>query len=452
MSFLAPIMLAVGAIAAAAVVALHLLTTRRPPTAVLPTARFVPVGDARAVARSSRPTDLLLLACRVLAVLLLGAAFAQPVLDLPGPSVRSVVMLDRSASVADAKAAARLAGERLTAAGALVVFDTVAHEQSVDTTDGAPSAAPRAAPGILSAALVVATRAGRRVARGADSVRLVLVSPLAEEEFDVATDALRAEWPGAIEIVRVAAVTDTARRGEVRLVSAIADDPLAPAIARLDDARRAVARRDVARRDGEREAHEVRIARAAPSGADSAWVSEPGRVLVFWPSPRETVPVADGVTAFGLRTATIVAPLVRMPLDGSSGSPRRRVSREMSSAPAVPSRVIARWRDGTVAATESPFAAGCVRSVGVGIPLAGDLTLRAPFDRFLDALVEPCGGARGRAVTDSVVRRLAGGAQLASARRLAAVATADRGAAGLLLSLALVALAAEWLLRRRSTE
>ena len=447
MSFLAPIMLAVGAIAAAAVVALHLLTTRRPPTAVLPTARFVPVGDARAVARSSRPTDLLLLACRVLAVLLLGAAFAQPVLDLPGPSVRSVVMLDRSASVADAKAAARLAGERLTAGGALVVFDTVAHEQSVDTTDGAPSAAPRAAPGILSAALVVATRAGRRVARGADSVRLVLVSPLAEEEFDVATDALRAEWPGAIEIVRVAAVTDTARRGEVRLVSAIADDPLAPAIARLDVARRAVARRAVARG-----AHEVRIARAAPSGADSAWVSEPGRVLVFWPSPRETVPVADGVTAFGLRTATIVAPLVRMPLDGSSGSPRRRVSREMSSAPAVPSRVIARWRDGTVAATESPFAAGCVRSVGVGIPLAGDLTLRAPFDRFLDAMVEPCGGARGRAVTDSVVRRLAGGAQLASARRLAAGATADRGAAGLLLSLALVALAAEWLLRRRSTE
>ncbi len=451
MSFLAPIMLAAGAIAAAAVVALHLLTTRRPPTAVLPTARFVPVSDARAVARSSRPTDLFLLACRVLAVLLLGAAFAQPVLDLPGPSVRSVVMLDRSASVADAKAAARLAGERLTAGGALVVFDTVAHEQSVDTTDGAPSASPRAAPragpGILSAALVVATRAGRRVARGADSVRLVLISPLAEEEFDAATDALRAEWPGGIEIVRVAAVTDAARRGEVRLVSAIADDPLAPAIARLDVARRAVARRAVAR-----EAHEVRIVRAAPSVADSAWAREPGRVLVFWPSPRETVPVADGVTAFGLRTATIVAPLVRMPLDGSSGSPRRRVAREMPSAPAVPSRVIARWRDGTVAATESPLAAGCVRSVGVGIPLAGDLTLRAPFDRFLDAMVEPCGGARGRAVTDSVARRLSGGAQMASARHLAAGATADRGAAGLLLSLALVALAAEWLLRRRSTE
>lgn len=446
MSFLAPIMLAVGAIAAAAVVAMHLLTTRRPPTAVLPTARFVPVSDARAVARSSRPTDLLLLACRVLAVLLLGAAFAQPVLDLPGPSVRSVVMLDRSASVADSEAAARLAGERLTAGGALVVFDTVAHEQSVDTTDRAPGtaprAAPRAAPGILSAALVVATRAGRRVARGADSVRLVLVSPLAEEEFDAATDALRAEWPGGITIVRVAGVTDTARRGEVRLVSAIADDPLAPAIARLDVARRAVARG----------AHEVRIARAAPSVADSTWVREPGRVLVFWPSPRETVPVADGVTAFGLRTATIVAPLVRMPLDGSSGSPRRRVSRELPSAPAVSSRVIARWRDGTVAATESPLAAGCVRSVSVGIPLAGDLTLRAPFDRFFDAMVEPCGGARGRVVTDSVARRLAGGAQLASARRLAAGATADRGAAGLLLSLALVALAAEWLLRRRSTE
>ncbi len=441
MSFLAPLMLAIGALAATAVVALHLLTTRRPPKAVLPTARFVPVSDASAVARSSRPTDLLLLACRVLAVLLLGAAFAQPVLDLPGPSVRSVVVLDRSASVADPAVAARLAGERLTAGGALVVFDTVAREQSADSTGGAPSTAPRTAPraasGILSAAFVVATRAGRRVARGADSVRLVLVSPLAEEEFDAATDALRAEWPGSIEIVRVAAVTDTARRGAVRLVSATVDDPLAPAIARLDVARGA---------------HEVRITRAPPSAADSAWVTAPERVLVYWPSPGDAVPVADGVTAFGLHTATIVAPLVRMPLDGSSGALRQGAAREMASAPAVPSRVIARWRDGTVAATESALASGCVRSVGVGVPFAGDLTLRAPFDRFLAALVEPCGGARGRAVTDSVAGRLAGGAQLASARRLAAGATADRGAAALLLSLALVALAAEWLLRRRVTK
>lgn len=430
MSFFAPFMLVAGGLAAAAAVALHLLTTRRPPTAVLPTARFVPVSDARAVARSSRPTDVLILACRVLALLLLGAAFAQPMLDQPGPSVRSVVMLDRSASVADAGAAARLAGERLTVGGALVVFDTIASEWPVDTSAFAPSstpraglrAAPRAAPGILSAAILVATRAGRRVARGADSVRLVLVSPLAAEEFDGATDALRAEWPGGIEIVRVAAVTDTARGGAVRLVSTLADDPLAPAVARLAAARGA---------------HEVRIVRRAPSTADSTWARESERVLVFWPLPRDAAPkdpapIADGVTAFGLHPATIVAPLVRLP------TPR-------------PSRVIARWRDGAVAATESPLAAGCIRSIGVGIPIAGDLTLRAPFDRFLAAIVEPCGGARGRVVADSLAQHLAGGTQLASAGRLAAGVTADSGVAALLLALALAALAIEWLLRRRPT-
>ena len=454
MSVLAPFMLVLGGLAAAAAVALHLLTTRRPPKSVLPTARFVPVSDARAVARSPRPTDLLILACRALAALLLGAAFAHPVLDLSGPSVRSVVMLDRSASVADAGAAERLAAERFTVGGALVVFDTIARELPADTSAftsravprAASRAAPRAAPGILSAALLVATRAGRRVARGADSVRLVLVSPLAEEEFDAATDPLRAAWPGGIEIVRVAAVADTARGGAVRLVSALVDDPLAPALARV-----AVARG----------AHEVRIVRRSLSAADSAWAMEPERVLVFWPLPRaaaqkDAATIAEGVTVFGLHTATIVAPLVRLPLSRSSGAPRPRIAREAAGASAtastttVPARVIARWRDGAVAATESPLAAGCIREVGVGIPLAGDLTLRAPFDRFLAVIVEPCGGARGRAVTDALAQRLAGGTHLASARTLAAGVTADSGVAALLFSLALAALATEWLLRRRA--
>ncbi len=422
MSFLAPFMLAVGGLAALAVVALHLFTTRRPPSAVLPTARFVPSSEARAVARSTIPTDLLVLACRVLAVLLLGAAFARPGLDPPGPSVRSVVMLDVSASVADAAAAARLARARVTAGGALILFDTVAREVVGDEVGDSSAASahlisgvPRAAPGILSAALVVATRAARRVARGADSVRLVLVSPLAEEAFDAATDALRTGWPGGIDLVRVPAVTDTARGEPVHLTSPLLDDPIRPAIARLSSARGA---------------HEVRIVRTGPSGADSAWARRPGHVLVAWPIVSDTTPVADGVTAFGLRPATIVALLVRMPLVGTS-------------------RVIARWRDGTAAATESPLEAGCVRHVAVGLPLAGDLTLRAPFLHFLSAMVEPCGGARGLAVSDARAERFAGGTHAAGAQELATDANADSRIVALLLVLAVTALGAEWLLRRR---
>lgn len=454
MSFLSPFMLALGGLAAAVAVALHLLTTRRPPKALLPTARFIPVSEARAVSRSERPTELPLLASRVLVALLLGAAFARPVLDAPGPSVRSVVMLDVSSNVAVPDAAIGLAAERLTEGGALVVFDTVARALDEDSVaariaegkrgaaagvtavTGARAASrtsPRASRGIISAALVSATREARRVARGADSVRLVLVSPLAEEEFDAATGALRAEWPGAIEVVRVAAVTDSARGVPVRLVSPLADDPLAPALVRLS---------------GARGAQEVRVVRTDPSAADTAWARdmgrdagrdvmrsvgrEVGRVLVHWPSSGDEPAGADGVTAFGLREATLVAPLARLSIDTTG-----------------PSRVVARWRDGAVAAVESPLGEGCVRRVGVGLPLAGDVTLRAPFERFLAVMVEPCGGARGAAVSDSVAQRFGGGTQAASATRLAAGASADPRITALLMTLALAALAAEWMIRRR---
>lgn len=419
MSFLSPFMLALGGLAAAAAVALHLLTTRRPPRAMLPTARFVPESEARAVSRSKRPTDLLLLASRVLAALLLGAAFARPVLDAPGPSVRSVVMLDVSSNVAAPDAAAGLAAERLTDGGVLVVFDSVARALGADSI-AVSRTPPRASRGIISAALVLALREARRVARGADSVRLVLVSPLAEEEFDAATDALRAEWPGAVEVARVSAVTDSARGVPVRLASPVADDPLAPALARLPS---------------ERGAHEVRVVRTGPSAEDSAWARGTGRVLVHWPFSGDEAAIADGVTAFGLREATLVAPLVRLALD--------------STGAGSPSRVVARWRDGAVAVVESPPGEGCVRRVGVGLPLAGDVTLRAPFERFLSVIVEPCGGARGAAVSDSMAQRFAGGTQAASATRLAAGASADPGITALLLALALVALAAEWMIRRR---
>jgi hypothetical protein len=127
-----------------------------------------------------------------------------------------------------------------------------------------------------------------------------------------------------------------------------------------------------------------------------------------------------------------VAPLARLSIDTTFSS-----------------HVVARWRDGALAGVESPLGDGCVRRVGVGLPLAGDITLRAPFERFLAVIVEPCGGARGAAVNDSVAQRFAGGTQAASARILAAGASADTGIVALLLALALAALTAEWIIRRR---
>lgn len=419
MSFLAPLSLVLGAAAAAAVVALHLITTRRPPSAPLPTARFVPVAAAQAVARVSRPTDILLLALRALAVLLIGIAFARPVLDAAGPSVRTVVMLDVSRAVADPDAARARARAEIGEGGALVVFDTAAREWPVDSL--APDSL-RAAYGALSPALVAARAAAARVARGADSVRLVVLSPLVEGAVDGATAPLRADWPGRIEVLRLEAVADTARGARAQLVTSLDDDPLAPTIASVR---------------GVLGGHEVRIVRGATgmTAGDSMWVrgAPAGRVLVVWPATFDDSVVGAGVTTFGPRSVTVVAPLARLPL------------------PLTGTATMARWNDGGPAVVQSALGDGCVRHVGIGVPLAGDLTLRAPFTRLVEAIVTPCGGQPGAPISDSALTWLSGDGPLASARVLAATGDNDTNHWPLvLLALAITLLIAELVVRRRA--
>jgi hypothetical protein len=289
----------------------------------------------------------------------------------------------------------------------------------------------RASHGSLSPAFAAARRVAGEVARGADSLRLVVISPVTDAGLDAATPAWRAAWPGRIEFVRVAARTaDSTRARSPELVGAASDDPIAPALAR-----------DVATTA---RAHATRIVRRDPTGADSAWARGAGRVLVAWPRGSASDPVAgasgassgdsslfaDAVHVNGPAGVTLVAPLARR---------------------AVPAgRTIARWRDGAPAVTESGIGEGCIRSVGILIPSEGDLTLRAPFSRFLGATLGPCGGDAGTPVADSVVTALAGTGSLAPARLLAVEGNGETRLPALLLALALLGLGAEWLLRRRS--
>jgi hypothetical protein len=151
-------------------------------------------------------------------------------------------------------------------------------------------------------------------------------------------------------------------------------------------------------------------------------------VLIVWQV--EDGAIADAVTAFGAHGAvTVVAPLARGAVaDG---------------------RVIARWRDGTAAATEVAVGAGCQRHVGIGLPRAGDLTLRENFSRLLEVLVEPCGGARMPTPSDSSLEWLTAAGPLATGAALAENAGGDRSWPVALLVIALVLLLAEQLLRRR---
>ncbi|MEO7520234.1 MAG: BatA domain-containing protein, partial [Gemmatimonas sp.] len=78
MTFLAPSMLLVAVLGSLVAIALHFLSVRRPPAMILPTARFVAPRDVRAVSRSARPSDLLLLLLRVLAMWCAAIALAGP--------------------------------------------------------------------------------------------------------------------------------------------------------------------------------------------------------------------------------------------------------------------------------------------------------------------------------------------------------------------------------------
>jgi hypothetical protein len=413
MSFLAPWMLAAGLVAAVGVVVLHLLSTQRPPVQPLPTARFVPESDVRAVARTSRPTDLLLLALRALAVLLIGLAFAQPVPNAPGPRVRSVVALEWTSALIDPEAARAAALARLAEGDALVVFDTAARIVASSELSVLPSPTVRRAS--LSPMLVAARDAAAEIARGADSVRLVILSALPSDGVDAATSGLRNSWPGRVELELLAAIADTASATPAQLLPASVDDPLAPALRALGTARGA---------------HSVRVRRDVISAEDSLWLSStPNAVLVRWPRAFADTLVADGVLVMDGSAGTLVAPFARLPVaDG---------------------RVLARWRDGTPAVTERVVGTGCVREVGIGLSEAGDLTLRAPFVRVLHALTAPCGGARSVAMSDSLQRAFAGSGALAAASALRNEAQQRSPLTMWLLVAAHVLLTAEQVLRAR---
>ncbi|HEV8410733.1 MAG TPA: BatA domain-containing protein [Gemmatimonadaceae bacterium] len=369
MSFLAPAWIGAAVAAALGAVLLHLITTQRPPASVLPTARFVPAGDARASSRAARPADLPLLALRCVALLLLGAAFAGPVTRPGGTSLARVIVADRSRGAqGDVRDSARTLFQN---GDALVLFDSAASVVTSGAADSIGALTSGRARGSLSAALVGARRAARELAQRADSVELVVVSPLTGDELDAASAGMFANWPGRARLVRSAA----ARHGSpaVTLVSDDADDALRPVVAALnaESARGA--------------AGAVRIVRAAASAADSA-AARAGAALVVWPRAGAAPATAQGLLAAG---ATMVAPLARISLPAGGA-------------------IVARWADGAPAAAEWPLGAGCVRMIGAGLPAAGDISLQPAFFSVARALLAECSGAAmGAPAADSVAKSFA---------------------------------------------
>lgn len=428
MTFLSPWALLIGAVAAAGSVVLHLVALQRPASYLLPTARFIP--DRRTLVRrmATRPRDLLLLALRVLLLLSAAAAFARPVLATSRAPLARVVLFDRSGAVQRMEEA--LAQLRPWLADGvptrLVLFDSVAvvardaaAELEVLSRTPLPTAArdsSRASSvGSLSAALVAAGRLGPVLAADADSVQLVIVSPLATNEFDAATDSIRAHWRGGIVIARltsdsVANVGGSAAGTLERALSP--DDPLAPALSVVRVAPSPTS---------------VRLRRSALDARDTAFARSGGTV-VRWDSAGGALASA---TALAIADDVVVATLGRgrLPAEGAT---------------------IARWSDGSAAASEVRIGAGCIRHVAVSVPLAGDLALRAAFRRVAQGLMAPCSGNGVSGPADgAAVARVRGPEGLASAQRLADPARRSHPLVPWLLGVALACAFGELVVRAR---
>lgn len=381
MSFIAPVFAWIAAAAAIAIVALHLLAWRRPPETPLPTARFAPESPVRTVSRAVRPADLALLALRVLLVLLVGGALAGLRFEARAHDVARVVVVDRSGGPNDSAALEGSARAIFRTGDALVVFDSAAREVLAATRDSVLTTRSSVMAGSLSAALIVAIRAARRLEQEHDSVEIVVVSRFGLDEIDAATAGIRQTWQGAVRVVRAGALAPNDSAPKARPdVRAANGDPVAATLALVGTTQGGA---------------DVRVVRGAPTDADTAWAQE-GHTLVVWPFAASwwqasvRVDTAFAVSALADRNAsqqpaTVVAPFPR---------------------PNVPptGRIVARWQDGEPAATETALGAGCIRSVAIAVPTVGDLPLSPTFRRVAAQLVTPCGAHhRWLAASDSVL-------------------------------------------------
>lgn len=372
MTLLAPAFLW-GAIAAAlGITALHFLVTKQPRASVLPTARFVPDSPATATARDARPSDLLLMLLRVIVVLAAGTALAKPVMK-PGkrPEAR-IFLVDASRSVASVREAADSVSALYRDGDAVVVFDSVARSLGLSARDSLAAVQAADARGNLSAALIAALRTGSDLRDRADSIGLVIVSPLLAEEHDAATDSIRTLWPGRAQIVRVGARIDSSstvagNAGEIS-ISSDATDPLAISVSLVSKPRSGAV---------------SRIVRSAAMNAeDSTWMVSGNRALILWPAverPRFAIARAPPDQSGGVlsREARVVSAFERrwtFPDDSLRGNP-----------------VIGRWADGHPAAVEKTMGTSCLRSVAIPVPVAGDLVIRPEFLRLVEAIAAPCG-------------------------------------------------------------
>jgi hypothetical protein len=395
-----PAFLLAGALAMGVPLALHLIRRRPPLRAPLPTARFL-TEDPRNAVRVSRPTDLRLLVLRMLLLLLLGLALARPAW-VPAPEGTStLVLLDRGSAMrgdgwgaALAEARRSLLGPDGQARGELVMFDTAAERVPRNRItpalfDSLLAAGASNHPADYAAALR-AIPASARELRGADSVRVRMISVLADVGWTPGLAPLRrAAWPGTLDLARVPFVPVVRSPGYAPLtaltLSARGGGFASAALgaAGVEGGRadpRAPLTTDAA----------VYLLMDAPSAATAAQLLErarAGATLIVTPAAavedvvRAALPWTGGfAVARNSGGAMWFGP--ELELAGAAG-------RVEQGRPADGARVAAAWEDGRPAAAAKALGSGCVVFVGAELE-GGELPYQAEYPAALARLARAC--------------------------------------------------------------
>ncbi len=386
--------------------------------------RFVPRSAVRVTTVVPVPEDRRLLALRVLLALVIGAAFARPVLVPRRRAIGRVVLADVSRAVGNIGPTRDSVRALLASGDVLVLFDSTARVIRRGAADSAARLARAERVGRISPALITAFREAAKLRASADSIDVAIVSPFRAAEIDGATQAIRTLWPGRLHLVRIAAAADSVARSTAIALRAAVEDPVALAVAAAG----------MSQSDSG-----VRVVRDAATAADSAWAAAGQRTLVRWPlggAPpgwvARTSPDTVGAVVAG--ESPLVYPLER---------------RWRLDPAAPPARVVARWVDGEPAAVERRVGLGCVRDVAVVMPSDGDVMLRTAFGHLVAALAAPCEMiGEGPAAGQSDLAALAGSGPLAPTRAIGAPETIATPLVPWLLGLALALALLELLVRR----
>jgi len=432
MTFLAPEYLFASLAVAAAIFALHLIVVRQPRAGILPTARFIPDSQAKAVAAARRPSDIAVMLLRMLTILAAGAALAKPVLTHARRPTARVILADVSRSSRDTVALRDSVRAVYRDGDAVVQFDSRARLLAGNIGDSVGALRPGMTRGNLSAALIAALRAGSGLRDRADSLELVIVSPFATEELDAATDSIRKLWPGRARLVAIGgSAVDTAKMVGALQTDAAPGDPLAFSVL---IARRVVRGNAIIARGA---TGSTGVAAEPPASGDP----REARTLVVWPAtdrPRFAVRRTPSDTVGGVIVGErgVVAPFIRQwsyPPDSLRGA-----------------EVIGRWYDGEPAAVEKPDGTGCVRSVAIPVTPVGDLVVRSDWVRLVAELSRPCAAVTALVRADpAAIARLAGNGGLASRDAFQPAIDTRSPLAPWLFALAIAAAVAELFVRRR---